>query len=224
MQVTGTEGRQILLSQQFLADLSFRPKGRFGKMFTGLVQSKGVVQSGVDGRFAFLWPHLDREYQQGESIAVNGCCLTVVSSKGEVFYADVVGETLSRTNLGNLQVGQEVNLERPMAASDVFGGHIVLGHVDCTGTVATISPKLRIDFDNHYDLFLAEKGSICIDGVSLTVADVGSGWVEVAIIPHTSDVTTLGQKSAGSIVNLEFDIIAKHVARLAQHYLGRDES
>ena len=146
--------------------------------------------------------------------------MTVVDSSAEVFYADLVEETLTKTYLGRLALGSSVNLERPMAAGDVFGGHMVLGHVDGIGRVVSPAPRLRISHAPEFDLFVVDKGSVAIDGVSLTVADHGKGWVEVAIIPHTAEVTTLGGKRPGDEVNLEFDVIAKYVARMIEARLG----
>ncbi|MDA8262174.1 MAG: riboflavin synthase [Actinomycetota bacterium] len=188
-------------------------------MFTGLVQTVGSLAARDGGRFAFRWPGMT-SFEVGESIAVSGCCLTVVGSEGEIFQADVVEETLSKTHLGRLAIGAAVNLERPMAAGDVFGGHMVLGHVDGTGRVESPAPRLRISYASEFDGYVIDKGSVAIEGVSLTVADHGPGWVEAAIIPHTAEVTTLGGKRPGDEVNLEFDVIAKYVARMIDARLG----
>ena len=190
-----------------------------GTLFTGLVQAVGSLVTRDGGRFEFRWPGMSN-FVMGESIAVSGCCLTVVGSEGELFYADVVEETLSKTHLGRLAAGASVNLERPMAAGDVFGGHMVLGHVDGTGRVESPAPRLRISYPADFDGYVVDKGSVAIEGVSLTVADRGPGWVEVAIIPHTAEVTTLGGKRPGDEVNLEFDVIAKYVARMIEARLG----
>ncbi|MDA8116592.1 MAG: riboflavin synthase [Actinomycetota bacterium] len=188
-------------------------------MFTGLVQEVGTLVSRDGSRFGFRWPGKS-VFEVGESIAVSGCCLTVVGSSGDVFYADLVEETLTKTDLGRLPLRSAVNLERPMAAGDVFGGHMVLGHVDGTGKVVSPAPRLRIAYPVSFDAFVVDKGSVAIDGVSLTVADHGQGWVEIAIIPHTAEVTTLGVKRPGDEVNLEFDVIAKYVARMIDARLG----
>ena len=188
-------------------------------MFPGLVQEVGTLVTRDGSRYGFRWPG-EATFVVGESIAVSGCCLTVVDSSAEVFYADLVEETLAKTHLGRLALGSSVNLERPMAAGDVFGGHMVLGHVDGTGRVVSPAPRLRISHAPEFDLFVVDKGSVAIDGVSLTVADHGKGWAEVAIIPHTAEVTTLGGKRPGDEVNLEFDVIAKYVARMIDARLG----
>lgn len=190
-------------------------------MFTGLVQSQGSLLSREGSRFAFVWPGAAGSFVVGESISVNGCCLTVVGFEGETFFVDAIDETLARTNLNQLGAGTPVNLERPMSVGDSFGGHMVLGHVDTTGIVMTPVPTLRVAFEDTYDKFVVEKGSVAIDGVSLTVSDLGAGWLEVSIIPHTATVTTLGLRTAGDKVNLEFDIIAKHVAVMIEAQLGK---
>ena len=192
-----------------------------GEVFTGLVEAKGSFVARTQARFVFDWPGSQGTFQLGESIAVNGCCLTVVGFEGQSFSVEVVGETLLRTNLGSLKEGEGVNLERPMLVGDAFGGHMVLGHVDTTGTVEDVAPLLRVSYPDGFDNFVVEKGSIAIDGVSLTIAAAGENWIEAAIIPHTAEVTTLGQKRAGDKVNLEFDIIAKHVAKMISAQLGK---
>ena len=193
-------------------------------MFTGLVQGLGVLESRQDGRFVFRWTPGSRPYQLGESIAVNGCCLTVVDSDTDSFAVEAVAETLARTTLAETPLGSQVNLERAMTAADSFGGHMVLGHVDGTGTILVPSPALRVGFDPRFDSFVVEKGSIAIDGVSLTIASFGSGWLEVAIIPHTGEVTTLGARKIGERINLEFDVIAKYVARMLDARLAGSAS
>ncbi len=148
----------------------------------------------------------------GDSIAVNGCCLTVVELGPGTWSADVVDETLDRTNLGALKPGDPVNLERPVRLTDRLGGHIVQGHVDGMGKVVSAGPDLVVRTpDNRY---LAEKGSVAVDGVSLTVVEVTEDLFRVAVVPHTAAVTTLGRLRDGDRVNLEFDILAKYVERL----------
>ncbi len=190
-------------------------------MFTGLVEAKGAFLARTEARFVFEWPGSQGTFQLGESIAVNGCCLTVVGFEAQSFSVEVVSETLLRTNLGSLKEGESVNLERPMLVGDAFGGHMVLGHVDTTGTVVNAAPRLRVSYAEGFDNFVVEKGSIAIDGVSLTIAATGEHWIEAAIIPHTAEVTTLGLKRAGDTLNLEFDIIAKHVATMISAQLGK---
>ena len=148
----------------------------------------------------------------GDSIAVNGCCLTVVDLGPGWWAADVVDETLARTTLGRLRDGDPVNLERPLRLSDRLGGHVVQGHVDGVGRVESPAPDLVVaTADTRY---VVEKGSIAVDGVSLTVVDVDDSRFRIAVIPHTAEVTTLGRRRPGDEVNLEFDILAKYVERL----------
>lgn len=161
-----------------------------------------------------------RRLKIGGSIAVNGCCLTVVKKRGPVFFADVVPETLRRTNLGALREGTEVNLELPLSATSVLDGHLVQGHVDATGTVKSVERvssgrEVTIELPAAISRFVAVKGSIAVDGVSLTVAAVDKppGTFKVALIPHTLELTIAGNYKRGSIVNLEADVVARYVAR-----------
>ncbi len=187
-------------------------------MFTGLIEGLGRFKSNNGDRFTFSWPDNPSIYETGESIAVNGCCLTVVDFDGDKWTANVIPETLSRTNLGYLIPGDPVNFERPVKVSDRLGGHIVQGHVDTVGLVRRVAPDLVIGFDPSFARYVVEKGSIAIDGVSLTVVEAGNDFARVSIIPHTSSVTTLGTRDIGERVNLEFDIVAKYVERM--HSLG----
>ncbi len=187
-------------------------------MFTGLIEGLGRFKSNNGDRFTFSWPDNPSIYELGESIAVNGCCLTVVDFDGDQWTANVIPETLSRTNLGYLIPGDPVNFERPLKVSDRLGGHIVQGHVDTIGLVRRVAPDLVIGFDPSFAKYVVEKGSIAIDGVSLTVVEAGNDFARVSIIPHTSSVTTLGTRDIGERVNLEFDVVAKYVERM--HYLG----
>ncbi|MBX3113679.1 MAG: riboflavin synthase [Fimbriimonadaceae bacterium] len=188
-------------------------------MFTGIIQAKGTVKEREGSRLiidSLAWA--DDPWQIGESIAVNGCCLTLVDfSKGLAF--DVSEETYSRTSLGALQTGSTVNLERAMRPMDRFGGHIVQGHVDVVGQVVEIqklddSWRFEFQVESDLDRYLVQKGSVTINGVSLTVIDPNEGKFWVAVIPHSFEVTTLGQLKAGDPVNIEFDVLAKHVERL----------
>lgn len=190
-------------------------------MFTGIVAQKGTVVFVADGggkRLTFdAGPLADLGI--GESIAVNGVCLTAVAVESPLVEVDVVGETLSRSNLGELEPGDVVNLERPLPASGRFDGHVVQGHVDGVGVVSEVEDgpdgkRVRIKVPDDLDRYVVEKGSITIDGVSLTVAAIGSGWLEVALIPHTLEVTNLGLRLVGDQVNLEVDILAKYVEKL----------
>ncbi len=183
-------------------------------MFTGLVEGLGSLKSRDEDRFTFSWPGNPSLFEMGESIAVNGCCLTVVAFESESWTANVIPETLARTNLGYLAPGDLVNFERPVKLSDRLGGHIVQGHVDTVGIVRQPAPDLIVGFDPKYAKYVVEKGSIAIDGVSLTVVAVGPDSATVSLIPHTASVTTLGVRVVGDRVNLEFDIVAKYVERM----------
>jgi len=183
-------------------------------MFTGIVEELGEVAS-RDG--AKLRLHATRVLEGsglGASIAVNGCCLTLVDSGEGWWEADVSDETYARTNLGDLQPGDPVNLERPVRLEDRLGGHLVQGHVDAVGEIVHPVPDLRIRVPEQLLRYIVEKGSITVDGVSLTVVDPLDDGFTVAVIPHTSEVTTLGRKGAGDRVNLEVDVIAKYTERL----------
>jgi riboflavin synthase len=191
-------------------------------MFTGIVAHKGsVVEVDDDAGVRRLTLEAGdlADLSVGDSIAVNGVCLTAVAVQDSKVDVEVVHETLSRSSLGAVQAGDPVNLERPMAAQGRFDGHIVQGHVDGVGTVSEVvddgeGRSLTIEVPPGLARYIVEKGSITVDGVSLTVSDVGSDRFEVALIPHTLEVTTLGLRQKGDPVNLEVDIIAKYVERL----------
>lgn len=192
-------------------------------MFTGIVEHLGTVSS-LDrterGRTIVVEAGpISSNVKVGDSIAVNGVCLTVVRVEQPLIFFQAMGETLDRTNLGHLERGRTVNLERPMAASGRFDGHIVQGHVDGVGTVTEVETdgearRIRIEIPSSLGRYVVEKGSITIDGVSLTVAAVEDRAVEVALIPHTLEVTTFGDRRPGDQVNLEVDVLAKYVERL----------
>lgn len=189
-------------------------------MFTGIVEELGSVRS-IDtsaggARLVVSAATVLDDAGIGDSIAVNGCCLTVVELGPGWWAADAVPETLSRTNLGRLQAGDPVNLERPVVAGGRLGGHIVQGHVDGVGTVVQAAPDLRVQAGAEIMAYLVEKGSVTVDGVSLTVVSVLDDSFTVAVIPHTMEVTTLGRRKVGDIVNLEVDLIAKYTERLLQ--------
>ncbi|MEP7113850.1 MAG: riboflavin synthase [Ilumatobacteraceae bacterium] len=158
----------------------------------------------------------------GASISVNGCCLTLVDRgndrDGDWWATEMSSETLQRTALGSLRPGDRVNLERPLALGDRLGGHLVLGHVDCTGEVVAPAPDLVVRLPLAQMCYVVEKGSIAVDGISLTAFDLTSDTFRVAVIPHTADVTTLGAARPGAVVNIELDILAKHVERLLEPY------
>lgn len=192
-------------------------------MFTGIVEELGTVRSvrrGSKSAVLAVTARLVLEgLQIGDSIAVNGVCLTVTDFDSHGFTADVMPETLNRSSLGSLGAGSSVNLERAMAADGRFGGHIVSGHIDGTGTIAETRKEdnaiwYTIQAAPALLRYVVEKGSITIDGISLTVASVGADRFRVSLIPHTAKHTVLGQKHAGEIVNLETDIIGKYVEKL----------
>lgn len=192
-------------------------------MFTGIVEHLGTLAA-VDeiprGRTLRIDAGpLAPDVGVGDSVAVNGVCLTVVASTPPLLTFQVVGETLDRTNLGQAGTGDPVNLERPMAAAGRFDGHIVQGHVDGVGRIRSVTPdgsgtRVWIDIPPELLRYVVEKGSMTVDGVSLTVAAVDDAGFEVALIPHTLDVTTLGRRTPGDVVNLEVDVLAKYVERL----------
>ncbi|MDQ6616125.1 MAG: riboflavin synthase [Actinomycetota bacterium] len=183
-------------------------------MFTGIVEEMGQVRRRDKGRFEFDAAVVTGDAKVGDSIAVNGCCLTVVEHGDQWFAVDAVDETLARTNLGLLEPGDPVNLERPVRLADRLGGHLVQGHIDAVGEVVTPAPDLRVRAPAHLLRYVVEKGSIAIDGASLTIVAALDDGFTVAVIPHTARVTTLGQKGPGESVNLEVDLVAKYVERL----------
>jgi len=189
-------------------------------MFTGIVSSVGTVVATGPNRLEIAAPSAARRLKIGSSVAVNGCCLTVVKKQGAAFFADMVPETLRRTNLGLAVVGSLVNLELPLGADGLLDGHLVQGHVDARATVRKITGvasgrELEIGLPAALRLFVVEKGSIAVDGMSLTVAGVDdqSHTFKVALIPHTVAVTIAGEYKKGSVVNLEADVVARYVAR-----------
>jgi riboflavin synthase len=189
-------------------------------MFTGIVEELGTVVSLHGSRLRLGATRVLSDVQLGASIAVNGCCLTVVAWGPDWWEADVSEESFSRTSLGSLEPGAPVNLERPVRLEDRLGGHLVQGHVDSVGTVRAEVPELRIEADDRLLRYVVEKGSITVDGVSLTVVDVLDDGFTVAVIPHTSEVTTLGRRRVGDPVNLEVDVMAKYAERLLSGYLN----
>ena len=195
-------------------------------MFTGIVEELGhlrtIIETDGGCRLEITAHTVLEDAHIGDSIAVNGCCLTVVELADDHWVADAVTETLDRTSLGSVSVGDVVNLERPVRVEDRLGGHIVQGHVDGVGRLQGREPlpdgstRMRFTIPKSLLRYVVEKGSITLDGISLTVAalDDAAGAVEVAVIPHTLSVTTLGPKRLGDPVNVEVDILAKHVERL----------
>ena len=195
-------------------------------MFTGIVEELGRVQAVAHAdrgaRLEIACTDVLDDAGIGDSIAVNGCCLTVVELGDGWWAADAQVETLDRTTLGALAAGDPVNLERPLRVGDRLGGHLVLGHVDGVGEVVKIEPqpdgssRVTVRAPSELARYLVEKGSVTVDGVSLTITTVDDAEFGVALIPHTLAVTTLGVRNAGDRVNLEADMIAKHVAKLLQ--------
>ena len=191
-------------------------------MFTGIVEELGKVGSRNGSRLRINSTTVLEGSDLGASIAVNGCCLTVVATDGSTYWdADVSDETYSRTNLGSLQAGDVVNLERPMALGDRLGGHMVLGHVDAVGHVVSPAPDLVVRIPRDLMHLIVEKGSVTVDGISLTAFDLSSDTFRVAVIPHTTAVTTLGVRKPGDAVNIEMDVLAKHVQRLVEPHTKR---
>ena len=192
-------------------------------MFTGIVEELGelVALDGdeQDARLTLRGPLAASDAVHGASIAVDGVCLTVVDVADDRFTVDVMRETFDRTTLGRREPGDRVNLERAVRASDRLGGHIVQGHVDGVGTVLSRTPGhrwdvIRIEAPPGLMRYVAEKGSVAVDGVSLTVSAVATDWFEVSLIPTTLELTTLGRRRPGDVVNLEVDVVAKYVERL----------
>ncbi|MEV0372536.1 riboflavin synthase [Streptomyces sp. NPDC050636] len=201
-------------------------------MFTGIVEELGELVAienlgdsppanagGAPTRFRLRGPLVTEDAKHGDSIAVNGVCLTVVDTADGEFTADVMAETLNRSSLGALAAGSRVNLERPMALGGRLGGHLVQGHVDGTGTIAERTPGenweiVKITLPAALARYVVEKGSITVDGVSLTVVDAADDYFTISLIPTTLDLTTLGIKKVGDPVNLEVDVLAKYVERL----------
>jgi riboflavin synthase len=229
-------------------------------MFTGIIEGTGTVAAldaaadGSGARLAVDAEWLAGRLELGESVAVNGCCVTVAETTAAGFAADLVAETLRRTALGGLSAGAEVNLERPMTLGGRLGGHLVQGHVDGVASVLERTPvgregsgepqggapvgregsggpqggapvnrgeEVRIELPPDLERYVVEKGSVAVDGVSLTVAGVGPGWFTVALVPHTLEVTTLGRRRPGDPVQLEVDVVAKYVERLVQPWTDR---
>jgi riboflavin synthase len=183
-------------------------------VFTGIVEELGRVASLEGGRLRISATTVIEDAKIGDSIAVNGCCLTAVEIGPGFWEADVTEETFERTSLGELAAGDPVNLERPVRLADRLGGHIVQGHVDGVGVIVEPVPDLRIRMPAELTRYVVEKGSITVDGVSLTVVDALDDGFTVAIIPHTAEVTTLGHKGVGAKVNLEVDLVAKYIEKL----------
>jgi len=197
-------------------------------MFTGIVEELGVVD-GIEQqtdavRLTVRGPHVMTDTGLGDSISVNGCCLTVAERDGETFTADVMRETLDKTSLGVLEPGSRVNLERAVTATTRLGGHIVQGHVDAAGELIGRTPSehwevVEVAMPESLGRYLVDKGSVTVDGVSLTVVEARPASFTVSLIPETLARTTLGSKQPGALVNLEVDVIAKYAEKLVHAYL-----
>lgn len=184
-------------------------------MFTGIIEATGKVVR-ADSRSLSVSTSL-RELEAGQSISVDGVCLTIRSVNDGEFTADISDETIARTTLGRLSVGSRVNLERPLAAAGRLGGHIVQGHVDGRGTVVSaIAGELSIELPAGLERYAIEKGSIAVDGVSLTIASIAERNFSVALVPYTIEETNLGERGAGDEVNIEVDLVAKYVEKLME--------
>jgi riboflavin synthase len=183
-------------------------------MFTGIVEELGQLEDQLGDTLLIRGPLVTSDLRAGDSVAVSGVCLTAVTVTGDTFTADVMAETWQRTALGKLATGDPVNLERAATPATRLGGHLVQGHVDGVGTILDAGPDLRVALPPELARYVVEKGSIAVDGVSLTVVEVTKEWFGVSLIPTTLRLTTLGRKQAGDLVNLEVDVIAKYVERL----------
>jgi len=200
-------------------------------VFTGLVEALGSVEhitdEGAGRRLTLHWPGLTPPLALGESVAVNGCCLTVVRADGPRFDVQAGPETLLRTNLGAARPGDRLNLERALRVGDRLGGHFVQGHVDTTAALRTRRPEgewefLAFQIDPNWTAYMVPKGSVAVDGVSLTLVTVDPDGFSVMLIPHTLSVTTLGTLAPGDHVNIETDMLARHVAKLMGKSLSTD--
>ena len=201
-------------------------------MFTGLIEDIGLVESverGGDGAHLRIASRLAGKLAPGDSIAVNGCCLTATAVNEGSFETEAMNQTLQVTALGAVAEGGRVNLELAMRADDRLGGHIVQGHVDGIGTVASVegdgfARRIRIELPQELLRYVVDKGSITLNGVSLTTAELGDTWAEVSLIPETLERTNLGEVEAGSKLNVECDIVAKYVERLVAPFAGKEQA
>ena len=198
-------------------------------MFTGIIAERGVIESVQPTedsvRVVVRAPRAVSKARHGDSIAVSGVCLTVIDSTADAFTADVMGQTIRMSNPAQWLAGASVNIESAMAMGDQLGGHIVQGHVDGTARVVSVTPSgdwtvIRFALNPAHAPLIVDKGSLTVDGVSLTVSTVGDDWCEVSLIPETLVATTLGQLAPDDVVNIETDILARHVARLAHFDKG----
>jgi riboflavin synthase len=201
-------------------------------MFTGLVEDLGAVEAverGEDGARLRISTSLASEVSEGDSVAVNGCCLTATAVAADAFETEAMNQTLEVTALSSVEQGSRVNLELAMKAGDRLGGHIVQGHVDGVGMLISteddgFARRLRIELSPQLLKYVVGKGSITLDGVSLTVADLGDSWAEVSLIPETLERTNLADLAPGDRLNVECDVIAKYVERLMSPFAGKEQS
>lgn len=201
-------------------------------MFTGLIQDVGEVRTierNGDGACLRIGSQLAGDLALGDSIAVNGCCLTATAVEADGFETEAMNQTLEVTALGGVEEGGRVNLELAMRASDRLGGHIVQGHVDGVATVTSteddgFARRIRVELPQGLLKYVVDKGSITLDGVSLTVANLGDSWAEVSLIPETLERTNLGEAQPGSRLNVECDVVAKYVERLMSPFAGKEQS
>lgn len=187
-------------------------------MFTGIIEEIGTVKSISTDKITINCSKVLKESKLGDSIAVNGVCLTITDITSDGFTADISPETLKVTNLSDINSGDIVNLERALTLSSRLGGHIVSGHIDTVGKVSKLSKfndfyELTVNFSEEYSKYIIKKGSITVNGISLTIAECGKDFVTIAVIPHTFDMTVLKEVKTGCNVNLEFDILAKYVEK-----------
>jgi riboflavin synthase len=201
-------------------------------VFTGLIQDVGkveAVEAGADGARLRIATSLASEIELGDSVAVDGICLTATGTDASGFETEAMNQTLEVTALGQLEAGSAVNLELAMQASDRLGGHIVQGHVDGVGEVVAVeedgfAKRLRVALPQELMRYVVDKGSIGLSGVSLTVAELGEGWVEVSLIPETLERTNLGGLAPGGRINVECDVVAKYVERLVSPFAGKERA
>lgn len=201
-------------------------------MFTGLIQDVGTVEEiavSGDGARLRIATRLAPEIEPGDSVAVSGVCLTAAAVDTGGFEAEAMNQTLELTSLGPLATGDPVNLELALQSSDRLGGHIVQGHVDATGEVSEVaedgfSRRLRVTVPAELMRYVVERGSVALDGVSLTVSAAGEGWLEVSLIPETLERTSLGRAAQGTTLNVETDVVAKYVERLVSPFMRKEES
>jgi riboflavin synthase len=201
-------------------------------VFTGLIEDVGAIQSldhNVDGARLRISTELAPEISEGDSVAVNGCCLTATAVRPGGFETEAMNQTLEVTALGDVEKGTRVNLELAMKAGDRLGGHIVQGHVDGIGAVVSVEDdgfarRIRVELPTQLLRYVVDKGSITLDGVSLTVAELGKKWAEVSLIPETLERTNLTDAEPGSKLNVECDVVAKYVERLMSPFAGKEQA